>query len=132
MTLEETQKGERFQVVEPPELPTRPSRPNRLRVLGLALAASLLVGVGGSFGIEMLDPTLRGSKEFKSFFEIPILASLPVIHDERYKRRCALQSAAVIGGLVSILGAYMVFVILHGEKIRLILQSVVSSIGGKN
>ena len=131
-TLEEGQKGERFQVVEPADLPTRPSKPDRLKAIALALLASLVIGVGGSFGLEALDPTLRGSREFKSFFEMPILACLPVIQDDLLKRRVAVRRAAVVGGLVSLMGAYAIFLAIHGGKILSILQTIGSTIGGKN
>jgi len=131
-TLEEGQKGERFQVVEPADLPTRPSKPDRLKAIALALLASLVIGVGGSFGLEALDPTLRGSREFKSFFEMPILACLPVIQDDLLKRRVAVRRAAVVGGLVSLMGAYAIFLAIHGGKILSILQTIRSTIGGKN
>jgi len=129
--LEEKQKGERFQVLEPAELPTRPSKPNRLKVLALALMASLVIGAGGPIALEMLDPTLRGSRDFKNFFDLPILASLPIIQDDRYKRLVAVRRAAVIGGLVSITGAYMVFLLIHGKKVISILQSAASTVGGR-
>ena len=131
-SLEEGQKGERFQVVEPADLPVRPSKPDRLKAIALALLASLVIGVGGSFGLEVLDPTLRGSKEFKSFFDIPILACLPVIQDDRLKRRGAVRRAAVVGGLVSLMGVYVVFLAIHGGKILSILRTIGSTIGGKN
>ena len=130
--LEEKQKGEQFQVLEPADLPTRPSKPNRLKVLGLALLASLVIGAGGPFALEMLDPTLRGSAEFKSFFDVPILAVLPVIQNDQLKRRIAIRRAAVVGGLVSILGAYLVFLVVHGQKVLSILQSFGLPIGGGN
>jgi polysaccharide chain length determinant protein (PEP-CTERM system associated) len=130
--LEENQKGERFQVLEPANLPTAPFQPERLKVLGLALLASLVIGAGGSIGLEMLDPTLRGPKDFKSLFDIPILACLPVIQDDRSRKRIAIRRAAVVGGLVSILGAYVIFLTLHGEKVLSILQTLGLPIGGKN
>jgi polysaccharide chain length determinant protein (PEP-CTERM system associated) len=132
MNLEENQKAERFEVLEPAVLPSKPSKPDRLKVLGLALLASLVIGVGGSIGLEMLDPTLRGLREFKSFFEMPILACLPVIQDDRLNRRLAVRRAAVAGGLVSILGAYVVFLMLNGAKVLSIIQTIGSTIGGKN
>jgi polysaccharide chain length determinant protein (PEP-CTERM system associated) len=131
-TLEAKQKGERFQILEPAILPIKPIKPNRLRVLGLALIASLLIGAGGSIGYEMLDPTLRGSKDFKSFFDIPILACLPVIQDDRTRRQIAIRRAAIIGGLVSILGAYVVFLVIYGQKVQSILQSIDPSTGVGN
>ena len=130
--LEEKQKGEQFQVLEPANLPTRSSKPDRPMVLGLALLASLMVGVGASFGLEMLDPTLRGSREFKNFFDMPILACLPVIENAEYRRRIAVRRAALIGGLISIVGVYMVLLVVHEAKIRSILLSIGQSIGGGN
>jgi polysaccharide chain length determinant protein (PEP-CTERM system associated) len=130
--LEEKQKGEQFQVLEPANLPTRTFKPNRPMVLGLALLASLVIGVGGSFALEMRDPTLRGTREFKNFFDIPILACLPVIENAEYRRRLAVRRAARIGGLVSILGAYLVLLVVHGAKVKTILMSIGQSIGGGN
>jgi succinoglycan biosynthesis transport protein ExoP len=128
--LEVHKKGERFQVLEPANLPTRPSSPNRLKILALALMVSVAFGVGGPIGFEILDPRLRGSKDFKNFFELPILATLPVIHDARYRRKAATRKAMVIGGLVSILGAYVVFLAIYGGKVKLIVKSIASTIGG--
>jgi uncharacterized protein involved in exopolysaccharide biosynthesis len=130
--LEEKQKGEQFQVLEPANLPTRPFKPDRPMVLGLALLASMVVGVGAAFGLEMLDPTLRTSKEFKNFFDLPILACLPVIQDDRSKRQIAVRRAQVVSGLVSILGAYLVFLVVKGGKVKLIVQSIVQAIGVGN
>jgi len=132
LKLEEKEKGGQFKVLEPAELPTRPSKPNRLKVLGLALLASLAFGAGAPIALEMLDPTLRGSGEFKSFFDMPILGVLPVIQNDQLKRRIAVRRAAVIGGLVSILGAYLIFLVVHGQKVLSILQSFGISIGGGN
>jgi len=122
--LEEKQRGEQFKVLEPADLPKRPSKPNRLKVLGLALMASLVIAAGGPFALEMLDPTLRGSAEFKYFFDVPILAVLPVIQNDRLKHRIAVRRAAVVGGLVSILGAYLVFLVINGGKVKSILLSI--------
>jgi hypothetical protein len=101
-------------------------------ILGLALLASLVIGVGGAFGLEMLDPTLRGAREFRNLFDMPILACLPVIDNAEYRRRIAVRRAAVIGGLVSIVGAYLVLVVVHGAKVKSILLSIGQSIGGGN
>jgi len=127
--LEEKQKGEQFQVLKPANLPTRPFRPNRPLVLGLSLLASLAIGVGGAFGLEMLDPTLRGSKEFRSYFDMPVLACLPLIRDDRLNRQLAVRRSAILGGLVSVLGAYFVFLVVNGGKVKSILLSIGQSMG---
>jgi polysaccharide chain length determinant protein (PEP-CTERM system associated) len=131
-TIEQKQKGERFQLLETANLPLKPIKPNRMKVLGIALIASLLIGAGGSIGFEMLDPTLRSSKDFRSFFDMPILACLPVIQDDRSKRRIAVRRAAIVGGLVSILGAYVIFLVIYGQKVQSIFQSISPPPGGGN
>jgi len=128
--LEEKQKGEQFQVLESANLPARSFKPNRPMVLGLALLASLAIGVGGAFGFEMLDSTLRGSREFKDYFDIPILACLPVIRDDRLNRRLAFRRATIVAGLVSMLGVYLAFLVVNGGKVKSILLSIGQSIGG--
>ncbi|MBE0602858.1 MAG: hypothetical protein IH611_04410 [Deltaproteobacteria bacterium] len=130
--LEENQKGERFQVVEPAGLPVRPAKPDRLQVFLLALLASIVIGVGGPFLLEMMDPTLRGAKEFRSFFDVPILASLPVIQDDQYKRRIAFRTMALRFGLLSMGGAYAIFLVIYGGKVVSIMQNIMATIGGKN
>ena len=127
--LEEKQKGEQFQVLEPANLPTRPFKPNRPLVLGLALLASFVIGVGGAFAFEMMDPTLRGSKEFRNYFDMPVLACLPLIQDDSQSRRITVRRAAVVGGLISMLGVYLVFLAVNGGKVKSILQSIGQSIG---
>lgn len=76
--LEKHEKGEQFQVIDPPNLPTTPISPNLVFVLGIAFAVAGAGGFGGAFGMEMLNPALRGPGDFKKIFKIPILASIPL------------------------------------------------------
>jgi len=80
----------------------------------------------------MLDPKLHAAKDFKGYFDLPILACLPVIENAEYHRRIAVRRAALIGGLVSIAGAYLVLLVVHGAKVKSILLSIGQSIGGGN
>jgi polysaccharide biosynthesis transport protein len=129
--LEEKQKGEQFMILEPASLPIKPFKPDRLKILALALMSSLVIA-GGAVALEVLDPKLRGAKDFKGFFDIPILACLPVIENAEYRRRIAVRRTAVIGGLVSIAGAYLIFLVVHGAKVKSIVLSIGQSIGGGN
>lgn len=130
--LEEKQQGEQFVVLEPAALPAKPIKPDRLMILGLALIASLVAGAGGAVAFEALDPKLRAAKDFKGFFDLPILACLPVIENAEYRRRIAVRRAAVIGGLVSLAGAYLVLLVVHGARVKSILLSIGQGIGGGN
>lgn len=120
--LEKRQKGEQFQILDPANLPEEPFIPNRPKVFGIAVLAALLIGFGGAIGLETIDPSVRGAKEFRHFSELPILASIPSIHDKTYAKKVGRRRAAVFGGLITFTTAVTVFLLVYGEKVRTILQ----------
>lgn len=121
--LEEGQKGERFQILDPPTLPSKPFEPNRQKILGLAFLGGLALGFGGALGLAILDPTLRTTKDFKHFFDLPILAALPVIQEKESSRRKSLWNKALLAGIVSFACGAAVFLLIYQEKIRAILTN---------
>jgi len=71
--------------------------------------------------LEMIAPAARGVKDFKHFSNIPILATIPSIHDNAYSRAIALRRAAVFGGLITFTTALTLFLLAYGDKVRNIL-----------
>lgn len=119
--LEKRQKGEQFQIVDPAVLPQEPFTPNRPMVFGIAFAAALLVGFGGAFGFELLNPTLRGRRDFQHFFQVPVLASIPIIRDTEYEARKNRQKTVIYSGLISFGALATAFLIVFGKKIHHLL-----------
>jgi len=119
--LEKRQKGEQFQILDPADLPQTPFSPNRPKVIGIALALALVVGFGGAIGIEMLNPALRGKRDFHYFFQLPVLASIPILRDEEYERRKNRNLVFVYSGLVSFTLALTIFLVVFGHKVRILL-----------
>ncbi len=120
--LEEGQKGETFQVIDPPTLPTAPFKPDRMRIVAIALVAAMAIGFGGAFGREMLDTTLRGPKDFKYFFEIPVLASLPTIQTSRDHHKGNRVKAMLLIGGCSVLSAVTIVLLVFRENIQAALR----------
>lgn len=107
-SMEEMQQGERFTVLDPPSLPSKPDFPNRLKFSGIGLAAGLALGilVAGSF--EFMDDRLHTEKEIKSLLPIAVISEIPEIVnpvDERNsKKKLAFgwaASALVIGVILA-------------------------------
>jgi polysaccharide chain length determinant protein (PEP-CTERM system associated) len=119
--LEKRQQGEQFLVLDPANLPEKPFQPNRPMIFLYALIASCVLGFGGVVGLEMLDPTIRGKKEFTHFFDVGVLACIPIIRDKNYVRRQAMRRAAILGGIVLFTAVLMFFLATYEEKIRAIL-----------
>ena len=116
--LEKRQKGEQFQILDPADLPQEPFTPNRPKVFGIAFAVALFVGFGGAIGMEMLNPTLRGKRDFQHFFQVPVFASIPVIRDTEYEARKSYHKTVAYGGLIFFGGLITTFLVVFGHKVR--------------
>ena len=58
--MEKESKGEKFLLVEPPQLPEKPIKPNRIAILILGFILSLSGGLGFALIAESLDSSVRG------------------------------------------------------------------------
>jgi hypothetical protein len=72
--------------------------------------------------LELIDPSVREEKEFSHFSEIPVLASIPSIHDKAYAKKVGRRRVAVFGVLITFTTVVTVFLLVYGEKVRNILQ----------
>ncbi len=102
--LERDQKGERFVLIDPPQLPERPIEPNRLAILLLGFVLSLGGGVGTAATLESMDRSVRGAKGIVAILEVPPLATIPYLENEtdlgRRRRNRRIVWAAWIAAIV--------------------------------
>ena len=59
--MEKESKGEKFLLIEPPQLPEKPIKPNRIAILLLGFILSLGGGLGFALVAESLDSSIRGA-----------------------------------------------------------------------
>ncbi len=87
--LESERKGERFTMIEPPQMPEKPISPNRLLIVVMGLLLSLALGVGAAAAHESFDASVRGPTDIRQLLQVPALASIPVIvtTEDRARRR---------------------------------------------
>jgi uncharacterized protein involved in exopolysaccharide biosynthesis len=85
--LESERKGERFTMIEPPQMPEKPISPNRVLIVSLGLLLSLGLGVGAAAVRESLDASVRGPADIRRLLQVPALASIPVIVTEADRAR---------------------------------------------
>lgn len=75
------QLGERLVVVDPPVVPDEPASPNRLLIIGVALAAGLGLGTLLALAVEMFLNPIRTPGRVAAITGSPNLALIPVIEE---------------------------------------------------
>jgi len=77
--LEKEQKGERFTLIEPPRLPEKPYKPNRLAIMLIGIVLGMGAGVGLAALREFSDDAVRNGDILTMATQFPVLAGIPEI-----------------------------------------------------
>ena len=81
--LEQAQKGERFKVLQPAQVPKSPSWPDWRLLLPCGVGVGLFIAAGLiAFG-ELRNPSFRTVNRLSRALGIPIVASIPTIDNDR-------------------------------------------------
>lgn len=75
--MEKRQKGERFKVIDPANLPERPYKSDKMKVVFSGFGAGAGIGLGLIFLMEYLNPAFRKPEELEAVFPHQVLASIP-------------------------------------------------------
>ena len=105
--LEVQRKGERFSLIDPPDLPQKPEKPNRPAIMFLGLILAIGCGVGIGVLLEQLDRSIRGGEQLGRLAGLPPLAFIPYIPNQDDLKRLARQRVRV-----AVAGAGMVVVLV--------------------
>ena len=76
--LEKKQKGEKFRVIDPANLPEKPYKPDKPKIMLIGMAAGLGIGMGLVFLFESLNPAFRRPEDLTGVLNHPVLAIIPV------------------------------------------------------
>lgn len=85
--LEKRQKGERFRVINPANLPERPYKMNKYKVTFMGMAAGAGIGLALAFLIEFMNPAFRKPEEFAGVLPHPVLAAIPAFSSKSSNKR---------------------------------------------
>ena len=105
--LEVQHKGERFSLIDPPDLPQKPDKPNRPVIMFLGLILAIGGGVGSGALLEQLDRSIRGSSHLGRLAGLSPLAIIPYVPNQDDLKRLVRQRIRV-----SVAGAGVAVVLL--------------------
>ena len=78
-SMERGQQGERLQVIEQPSVPQKPARPQRPKWYAVAFAVAGMIGAGCVVLTEMLDGTIRGSRDLGRVVDRHLIVAIPYL-----------------------------------------------------
>lgn len=93
--LEVQRKGERFSLINPPELPEKPDRPNRLAILLLGAFLAVAGGIGGGVVADNLDRTIYTADQLGRIMRTVPLVTIPYLPLEEEAMKLGRRRAAV-------------------------------------
>jgi hypothetical protein len=108
--LEVQRKGERFSLINPPELPENPDRPNRLVILLVGAFFAVVGGVGTGVAADNLDRRIYTADQLGRAMRGVPLAVIPYLPSEGElvalgRRRAAISLAGL--GVVLVGAAFL-------------------------
>ena len=80
--LETQRKGERFSLIDPPDVPEKPDKPNRPMILLLSVMLALVGGAGSGALLENIDRSIRGPQSLVNITQVFPLAVIPYIPNQ--------------------------------------------------
>jgi len=103
--MEESQRGERFTIIDPAQLPERPYKPNRIAILLIALVLGLGAGVGMAALREALDDSVKTMDQLVDLTGVPVLSAISLMETDQERRSRRLKKlwwTLVILGLIAL------------------------------
>ena len=127
--LERDRKGERFALIEPPDLPEKPFRPNRLALMALGSILAFGSGLGYAGVIEALDRSIRGVDALSAAIGAPVLATIPYIPSLRDATIRAPMSSLSFVGIAALAIGVLAGVHYLIRPLDVLLFSLIGKIG---
>jgi len=84
--IEDTQLGERFVIIEEPQVPHKPQKPNKLKLLLGGFFLALCAGLFASILVENADHSIKSAEQLQKITKLPILTVLPYVKTDEEKK----------------------------------------------
>lgn len=111
--LEKERKGERFSLIEPPQLPEKPIKPNRIAIMILGLLLSIGGGIGYGLAADGIDKSIRSARGLAQLMGAAPLSVIPYAENsEDINRRKKVKKLAIGSAVAGVSVAVILIQIL--------------------
>jgi len=128
--LEKRQKGEKFQVLDPPSLPISPYLPDRKRIIGVGFFAGLAVGVALAFLLETVFGGYTSTDPIQARFQAPIIIGMPYLSSKAEKRKKLALGFGSAFALLLLSGAALFYIDQKVVSLGQFMSTIVANFRG--
>jgi uncharacterized protein involved in exopolysaccharide biosynthesis len=127
--LEVQRKGERFSLINPPELPEKPSHPNRPAILFLGALFAAFGGVGVGVAVDNLDGKVHTREQLaRTMRSIPIVA-VPYLPSESEVSALARRRVAVSLSALGVVAVVAIILHLTWRPLDVVWYTILRKLG---
>ena len=127
--IETLSRGQRLSVIEPPDTPNRPTKPDRVLIAGGGTAFGLAAGIALVVLIELLDRTARRSDDIVARLGVRPLATIPYMRSPGEVIRKRLLKTVIYLSILVGLPAAVYAVHLYYLPLDLLADRAMNTIG---
>lgn len=103
--LQSSKEGTKYTILDPPRIPLKPFKPNRILVALVGMFIGSLIGVGLVIAAEFLDKSFIDVEEAKEYLGVPLLGAISKINTQdsiRHEREREgwMYSLVFLGGVL--------------------------------
>ena len=91
-SLERSQKGSQFKIVDPAHLPEKPVTPNFVQFILVALLLGFASGAGISYFLDTLDTSFKDATDIESYLGVPVACTIPILYTTKEQQKKKIQS----------------------------------------
>jgi polysaccharide chain length determinant protein (PEP-CTERM system associated) len=104
--LEQTASVADFRIIDPPRVSNKPVAPNRLLLLGVIVAISVVAGAFASLAFSQLFPVFHSIKSLRKALQRPVLGSVSLQESAGVAKKRRLANVVFFSGLAGLFAAF--------------------------
>jgi polysaccharide chain length determinant protein (PEP-CTERM system associated) len=110
--LEVRQKGERFEVLDPAQVPYKPDSPDRPMINWIGLGAGFVISLIVGFALEILNPSVKTEREVVGQLGMPVFGEVPWLPTKANNRQKRLRALYAFVGTAILAAGFAVIMVV--------------------